>query len=161
MLAIVSQNGEGYMARFERVFTAHSVQQVWAYLTDNELLPTWFPELRVGELREGGCMRFLMPDGGDALEMAILDMKPESILEYAWGEDVVRFELYPEDVGCRLVLLEKLSKLTVHTPKDLAGWHVCLDVIGALLDGRTIENRKAEWERWYGQYQEMLAGGLG
>lgn len=160
MLAVVSQNVDGYTVRFERRFAGRSVQQVWAYLTDNDLLPTWFTELRVGELREGGSMKFHMPDGGAVLDMPILDMKLESVLEYTWGEDVVRFELYPEPSGCRLVLLEKLGKLTAHTPKDLAGWHVCLDVIVALLEGRTIENRKEEWERWYAKYREALAGSV-
>ncbi|AZN38745.1 SRPBCC family protein [Paenibacillus albus] len=157
MLAVVQQAGDGYTARFERAFN-HSVQQVWAYLTDNELLSTWFSELRVGELREGGSMKFHMPGGGDVLEMPILEMKLQSVLEYTWGEDVVRFELYPEVAGCKLVLIEKLSKLIDHTPRDLAGWHVCLEVIGALLDGRTIESRKDQWKHWFERYQEALAG---
>ncbi|SEN52793.1 SRPBCC family protein [Paenibacillus sp. OV219] len=157
MLAVVKQAGDGYTARFERMFD-HSVQQVWAYLTDNDILPTWFSELRVGELREGGGMKFHMPDGGDVLDMPILEMKPQSVLEYTWGEDIVRFELCPEATGCKLVLLEKLNKLTDHTPKDLAGWHVCLDVIGALMDGRTIESRKEQWKQWFERYQEVIVG---
>jgi len=69
---------------------------------------------------------------------------------------VVRFELHPESAGCRLILIEKIKTMTDHTPRDLAGWHVCLDVIRALLDGKIIENRKAEWEKWYPKYVEAV-----
>ena len=58
-----------------------------------------------------------------------------------WGEDRVRFE-YPEAEGCRLVLIETITKITDHTPKDIAGWDVCLDAIEALLDGRTQNRAK-------------------
>jgi hypothetical protein len=80
----------------------------------------------------------------------------QSILEYTWAEDLVRFELNPEIDGCKLVLNEKLTKITDHTPRDLAGWHVCLDVINALLDGQTIESRKDEWQKWYEKYSEAI-----
>ncbi|WP_349305777.1 hypothetical protein [Bacillus sp. FJAT-49711] len=46
--------------------------------------------------------------------------------------------------------------MTDHTPRDLAGWHVCLDVISALLDGKIIENRKAEWEKWFPRYVKAI-----
>lgn len=90
-------------------------------------------------------------------EMTITALKKESILEFTWGEDQVRFELYPEKEGCRLVLIETIHTLTPHTAKDLAGWHVCLDVIAALLDGNTLDARKNEWEKWHEQYVKMLS----
>lgn len=42
------------------------------------------------------------------------------------------------------------------TPRDLAGWHVCLDVIQALLDGTKIDSRKQEWEKWYPRYVKVF-----
>ena len=45
-------------------------------------------------------------------------------------------------------VIEKLTKIKDHTPKDLAGWHACLDVIHALLDGRSTDFRQKEWKKW-------------
>ncbi|MBW7455348.1 SRPBCC family protein [Paenibacillus sepulcri] len=154
MLAVIQQTEYGYTARYERRLK-HSAQKVWSYLTENEKLAKWFSELSVEDLRAGGIIKFDMQDGTFE-EMSILELKMHSVLEYTWGEDRVRFELYPEADGCRLVMIEKINKLTDHTPRDLAGWHVCLDVIEALLEGQTIENRQDYWKTWYEKYAAAI-----
>ena len=155
MLAVIQKVQIGYTAKFERHLN-HPVEKVWAILTDNDQLARWFPELRVEDLRKGGVITFDMQNGTFE-KMEILELKHQALLEYTWDQDRVRFELYPDEDGCQLVLIEKLSQLTAHTPRDLAGWHVCLDTIIALLDKKTIE-RKEEWERWYRQYSELVRG---
>jgi uncharacterized protein YndB with AHSA1/START domain len=154
MLAKIEKVENGHIARFERHFD-HSVEDVWSWLTDNEKLPKWFSELRVDELREGGVIKFDMQDGTFE-ELTILDLEMNSILEFTWGEDIVRFELNQESDGCSLVLIEKIKTITNHTPKDLAGWHVCLDVINALIDGSTIDDRKEAWKKWYEKYVQAV-----
>jgi uncharacterized protein YndB with AHSA1/START domain len=154
MLANITKKGAGYTAKFERHWN-HPVKEVWSYLTDNERLPLWFPELRAEELQVGGSMKFLMPDGNN-LTMAVSDYMPMSVLQFAWGADQVRFELAAEPRGCRLLLIEQITEITSYTPKDLAGWHVCLDVVGRLMDGVTTESRKLEWEGWYEQYKQLI-----
>ncbi|RCX18669.1 uncharacterized protein YndB with AHSA1/START domain [Fontibacillus phaseoli] len=134
----------------------YPVPQVWSFLTENGKLKQWFPELSLAELVEGGAVKFDMGDGSYE-EMTLLEVKPSSVLEYTWDRDRVRFELYPTAEGCRLLLIEKITRITDHTPRDLAGWHVCLDVISALLDGRELESRKAEWEKRYAQYREAVS----
>ncbi|QQZ09683.1 SRPBCC family protein [Heyndrickxia vini] len=153
MLASIQKVEDHYVAKFERQLQ-HPVEKVWAMLTDNQKLSKWFSELRVKDLRKGGMMLFDMQDGTFE-EMEITEFEMYSILEYTWAEDNVRFELYKEQDGCLLILNETINKMTNHTPKDLAGWHVCLDVISALLDGRTIESRKNEWEKWYVKYIQL------
>jgi len=154
MLADIQKADEGFTARFDR-HLKHSVENVWAYLTENEKLAKWFSELSVDDLREGGSIKFDMQDGTFE-EMKITALDTCSVLEYTWGEDLVRFELYPEAEGCLLVLKEYITKLTSHTPRDLAGWHVCLDVIAALLDEREIPSRQEEWKKWYEQYVKAV-----
>jgi uncharacterized protein YndB with AHSA1/START domain len=156
MLAVIQQTENGVTARFERRFK-HPVAKVWSMLTENDRLAQWFPELRVDDLREGGVIKFDMQDGTFET-MNILELKPHSVLAYTWGADRVRFELYPEADGCRLVLIEAIGTVTEHTPKDLAGWHVCLDVIGALLDNdtKTSEWRHDEWKELYPQYIRLV-----
>lgn len=153
MLARLEKTGDGFTALFEREYP-NAPEDVWAYLTDNDRLKAWFSELRVEELGKGGRLTFDMGDGSFET-MDILDYEEGSVLEYAWGEDVVRFELSPSGDGTRLLLTEKISALTPHTPKDLAGWHVCLDVIATLLDGREFHNRKDMWESEYAQYSAL------
>jgi hypothetical protein len=123
--------------------------------TDNDKLLLWFPELLVDELREGGLIKFDMQDGTFE-ELIILKLKMHSVLEFTWGEDIVRFDLTEDSEGCKLVLNEKLKEITNHTPKDLAGWHVCLDVINTLLDGRQIASREDDWKKWYDKYTEEI-----
>nr|WP_271751196.1 SRPBCC family protein [Cohnella sp. JJ-181] len=156
MLAVIRSidDGSAYEARFERVLD-HSVASVWAMLTDNGELAKWFPELRVDDLRVGGALKFDM-GGGEEETMEILALEPLAVLAYTWAEDRVRFELAETPEGCRLTLIERIARVTDHTPRDLAGWHVCLDVIVALLDGRTVESRKAAWEKEYEAYKKLI-----
>ena len=61
----------------------HSVEAVWAMLTDNNQLEKWFEELRAGDLREGGFMKFYIPDVMDE-KLKIMDFKLNSVLEFDW-----------------------------------------------------------------------------
>ncbi|ETI69955.1 SRPBCC family protein [Neobacillus vireti] len=153
MIAKIEKKEIGCIARFER-HLEHSVEEVWSWLTENEKLAQWFNELQVGELREGGFMRFDMPDG-TVEELEITELKKHAVFEFSWWVDSVRFELAIESNGCKLVLIERIEKITDHTPKDLAGWHVCLDVIVALMDGRTIA-RMEEWKKWFEEYKQVI-----
>jgi len=154
LLATIQQAQNGYIARFER-HLKHSVEKVWALLTENDKLDKWFSELKVDDLRKGGVIKFDMQNG-TYIDLEILELNMYSVLEYTWGEDIVRFELYPESAGCRLVLIEKITSITGHTSKDLAGWHVCLEVINALLDGRIMESRENEWNVWHQKYVQLI-----
>lgn len=154
MLADIQKVQGGYLARFERRLK-HPVEEVWAWLTENDKLAKWFSELRVEDLRTGGVIKFDMQDGTFEA-FRILEFKPYSVLEYTWGEDVVRFELSPEPGGCLLIFSEKINRLTEHTPKDLAGWHVCLEVIQVLLERSTLESRHDVWKIWHEKYKERI-----
>lgn len=154
MLARIEKENNIYTVTFERTIK-HSVEEVWAMLTENEKLNLWFDELKVEDLREGGRILFDMQDGTYE-EMRITELKVPEVLEFTWGEDIVRFELSKNHNGCTLRLIEMLQVLTAHTPRDIAGWHVCLNVIESLLDGTEIPSRKESWERLYEQYIDAL-----
>ncbi|MHA6482572.1 SRPBCC family protein [Paenibacillus sp. strain BS8-2] len=153
MFAHLEKNGEGYTARFERELP-HPPEDVWAYLTRNDKLQIWFAELRIEELGKNGRLSFDMGDGSFE-NMDILDYEEGAVLEYVWGEDSVRFELTQTPQGTKLTLVETINALTPHTPRDLAGWHVCLDVVALLLDGQDVPKRKEMWEQEYIQYSAM------
>jgi uncharacterized protein YndB with AHSA1/START domain len=155
MIAKLTKVESGYTATFERQLH-HPVEKVWSLLTENSQLKKWFSELQVDELREGGLIKFDMGDGNFE-EMKILELKTNSVLEYTWGEDIVRFELFQKEAGCLLVLVEKINELTNHTPKDLAGWHVCLDVIEHLLNESEVGSREEAWKKLYEEYIKAVA----
>lgn len=154
MIADIKKDIDGYLVKWERR-TNKPVEAVWAMLTDNNELEKWFEELRAGDLRKGGFMNFYIPDVMDE-KLKIMNFKPNSVLEFDWFGDVIRFELYAENDGCTLILLEKVKTITEQTKKDLAGWHVCLDVIIALLEGETFQRDDA-WKLWHEKYTEKLA----
>ncbi|WP_314591795.1 SRPBCC family protein [Paenibacillus terrigena] len=154
MLANITPNGEGCIAEFHRILK-HPIKEVWAYLTDNEKLQKWFSELRVEALREGGRILFDMQNGTFE-EMTITSYEHNAVLAFTWGEDAVRFELHPAQEGTLLVMKETIHRITPHTPRDLAGWHVCLDVIASLLDGRDFGSREKVWKPLYEQYKEAM-----
>ncbi|MFC7392735.1 SRPBCC family protein [Scopulibacillus cellulosilyticus] len=156
MLAVIEKAERGYIARFERPLH-HSAEEVWAALTENDKLAKWMPNLQVTDLRKGGTIKFNMNDGtGAFFDIKITDFEQYSVLEYEWGEGRVRFELYAEPDGCLLVLKEFINSLNDHTSKDLAGWHVCLDMLRALMDGRPMDFPKEDWENWYEQYRAAV-----
>ncbi|MBO0961395.1 SRPBCC family protein [Neobacillus sp. MM2021_6] len=150
MIASIKKVEQGWIAQFERQLN-HSVEETWSWLTDNEKLVKWFPELQVGGLQEGGFMQFDMQNGTFE-KLSITELNPNSVLEFDWWADSVRFEIMPEAEGCQLILKERIETITDHTPRDLAGWHLCLDVIKALMDAQSIEWRAEEWKKWYEEY---------
>jgi len=156
MIATLQKENEIYTARYERQLH-HSSEEVWAMLTDNDKLQQWFTELEVVDLRKDGLIKFDMQDG-TFIDMKILDYEPLKILAFEWDKDIARFELYPSSGGCQLIFIETLSSFTEQTIKDLAGWHVCLDVVQALLDGQTVASRDESWKTWYVSYKELLNG---
>jgi uncharacterized protein YndB with AHSA1/START domain len=153
MLAVIEKVEGGHIARYDRPLK-HSVEKVWAAITQNDKLGKWMPNLQVVDLRNGGTIKFNMNDGtGSTFDIKIRDYKENEVLEYEWGDGWVRFELYPKPEGCLLVLKEFISTINDHTSKDLAGWHVCLDIMLDLLNGDYYsEFPKENWEKWYQKY---------
>jgi hypothetical protein len=69
----------------------------------------------------------------------MLAFDPPSLMELRWADDVLRFDLAPDAKGDGCVL-----ELTVTFPeygkaaRDAAGWHVCLEQLGHVLDGAAL-----------------------
>ncbi|RTE06471.1 SRPBCC family protein [Paenibacillus whitsoniae] len=157
-LAVIIQTDQGYAARFERLLPQKAAQ-VWAALTEDAALAVWMPNLKTGELGSGGSMLFDMKDGTSPLiEMSITDFVQGEVLEFEWGAGRVRFHVQPVAEGTRLELLEYVGEWTAHTPKDLAGWHVCLDLLANQLADEPRTFPQEEWEQWYEAYQAISKG---
>ncbi|AXI08007.1 hypothetical protein CV093_03070 [Oceanobacillus sp. 143] len=107
-------------------------------------------------LEKDGEILFNYGDGNYE-KIDITEVEPNKVFSFSWPpKNSVRFELEENNQGCKLVFIEYLHEITDHTPKDLTGWHVCLDVIEALLDGKTIADRKSYWQERLPEYQNLL-----
>ncbi|MEW9677290.1 SRPBCC family protein [Lentibacillus sp. L22] len=154
MIAKLDREKGVLTATYQRLLQ-HDPEEVWAYLTENNKLQQWFPELEIQTLQNGGEILFNLGDGSYE-HMQITEAVTNRIFAFEWDKNAVRFELLVQASGSTLVFKEYLHEVTTHTPKDLAGWHVCLDVIEALLDGQSIEDRTAVWQAYYPKYQQAL-----
>ncbi|HCU48251.1 MAG TPA: ATPase [Micromonosporaceae bacterium] len=129
----------------------HPPEKVWAALTEPEELNEWAPYLADRNLGTVGDATLTMIDGDKAedLQATVTRAEPPRLLEYTWGQDLLRWELTPTRTGTRLTLSHTLEDLQ-WAPKVAAGWHICLDVADLLLDGKPIGPIRGEDARNYG-----------
>jgi uncharacterized protein YndB with AHSA1/START domain len=115
-------------------------ERVWPALTEPEHLDRWAPFTASRSLDETGTATLTMVDGDErtALPASVHRVEPPRLLEYTWGEDLLRWELESTPAGgTRLTLRHTL------TDRDMdamvaAGWHLCFDVLTRHLDGEPV-----------------------
>ena len=141
--------------------------KVWAALTDPAQLPQWAPFTSDRDLGHVGAATLTMTDGEDSandvtLAANVTRCEPPTLLEYTWGDDVLRWQLEANERGTRLTLEHTTDDPTM-VPKVAAGWHLCLDVADRLLDGHPIGpivGMKAMdygWQELHDSYAEELS----
>jgi uncharacterized protein YndB with AHSA1/START domain len=121
--------------RFERIYD-FTPAELWSAITEPDQLARWLARAVV-EPGAGGQIS-LDFDGGATEGGRILVWDEPRVLEYEWhftGEpdSVVRFELFPQEFGTRLVLdhrrLGRSSGMGY-----AAGWHAHLDALAGVHD---------------------------
>jgi uncharacterized protein YndB with AHSA1/START domain len=154
-------SGEIAVIAFERRLR-HSVEAVWATLTDPAELSAWLGQGGL-ERREGGQVSIRtgpvdQPERQGRISGRILAWDPPRVLEHEWiqpGLDVsvVRYELEAEAGGTLLRLTHRRSVRPGATG-GRAGWHAYLDRLAAHLDGVPVPawaERRAEVQDAYGE----------
>jgi uncharacterized protein YndB with AHSA1/START domain len=159
MLGTLHSTDDGrFVLRFERTF-AHPPERVWRALTDPDQLRRWFPAVVDFDLTPGAKLRFdltpeakrrlRIPDGeATTTDGEVTRVEPPRLLEYTWGEEVLRWELTADAAGgCRLVFTDVFADLGGAAESGAAqmgaGWHAGLEVLEARLDGREVG-----WSAW-------------
>lgn len=124
----------------------HSREAVWHALTEDEHLAAWFPTTIDGERAPGAALTFRFTDlDVPAMTGTIHRCDSPSILEFTWGEDILRFELEPDgDARTVLTLTVTMSEFG-KAARDATGWHVCLDNLSTELAG---DQGSEDGERW-------------
>jgi uncharacterized protein YndB with AHSA1/START domain len=129
----------------------HPPEKVWAALTDPAQLGEWAPFTTDRDLGRPGDATLTMIDGevAEDLPARVTRAEPPTLLEYTWGEDLLRWELAPADPGTRLTLRHRVADRD-WAAKVAAGWHLCLVVAERLLDGQPIPAIRGDDARNYG-----------
>ncbi|AIS58842.1 SRPBCC domain-containing protein [Listeria ivanovii] len=132
------------------------VTSVFELLTTNAGLVQWFDELEVGEPGPSGHLLFVMTPE-EKITMPILAWETNRILSFEWDDDNVTFELSESAENKTLVTFtEQLQTITDHTPRDVAGWHICLKKLQAIAKGNKYDFDKMEFETLFLKYQKGL-----
>jgi uncharacterized protein YndB with AHSA1/START domain len=141
--------------RFTRPL-AHPPEKVWRAITEPEHLRAWFPQRVTGDWVTGATLTFSDAEGrGPDFDGQVLAVEPPRLLEFRWGTDVLRLEVAPADGGSTLTLLDTIGELG-KAARDSAGWHVCLDNLGAHLDGQPPAPAGERWLAVHAGYVESF-----
>jgi uncharacterized protein YndB with AHSA1/START domain len=142
---------------------AHPAEKGWPWLTDPDRLRQWSPIVPDRALDSAGpCQARENPDD-DPLAGDVIAVDPPHELVHRWGDDVVRRRLAPTGGGCRLTL-EQTMRDRDHVAMNAAGWHICLDVLHAVMNGSArprVVGQDAEqhgWESLRDEYAAVLTG---
>ena len=146
------RDGEKWTLIFTRRMR-HSPSQVWGALTQAAQLREWAPFQPDRDLATTGPAKLSMTDGHNVEEFPaeVRTAIPHRLLEYTWGDDVLRWELSPDGDGTQLIL-HHTTESPDWVPRTAAGWHICLAVAERLLDGDPVgpivgaEAKKYGWE---------------
>jgi DNA-binding transcriptional ArsR family regulator/uncharacterized protein YndB with AHSA1/START domain len=143
--------------RFTRTLH-HPREKVWRAVTEPEHLAAWFPTTIEGERAAGAPLRFSFPEqiSLPPIEGEMIAYEPQSLIEFRWGTDIVRLELTPVPEGTELTLIDVLDEHG-KAARDGAGWHTCLDALGAHLDGEPDARRRmSDWHEVHAHYVESF-----
>jgi uncharacterized protein YndB with AHSA1/START domain len=153
---------------FTRDFS-HDRDSIWAILTKPEKLRLWAPYTADRDLSQvGRCVLTMLGDGevqDVGIPSVVLASDSHLLLEYSWADDMLAWRI--TSIG---TVIGASSRLTLHqTLADeamasavAAGWHLCLDVAAAVLDGspvapvRGVDALKHGWFDLNDRYADAL-----
>ncbi len=122
---------DGPALRLERRF-AHGPERVWRALTDPDERAGWFPS---------------------GAELEVTESVRPTLLEGRWHGDRLRFELYADGDGCRLVFTHAFADRDT-AARTAAGWDRCFARVDAVLAGVALDEAESlrEWLTVHDRY---------
>jgi uncharacterized protein YndB with AHSA1/START domain len=142
----------------------HEPKVVWAALTEPDQLVKWSPFTVDRSLASAGDATLTMIDDDARTELPGVVRRADApkVLEYTWGDDVLLWQLEPVGGGTRLTLRHTVAD-PEDAPKVAAGWHLCVDVLEQVLDGKDVDPIVGEramdhgWQELHDRYAEQLS----
>ena len=131
------------------IYIATTPEKCWAALTKSEFSKQYFfGQMIEGDWREGGRIRYRMPDGSDHIEGEILACDPPRLLRFTWRivgmaglthlpEAIVSYRI--EDAGEGVIRLTMLEEHRTPIDERLlgggrCGWPAILSGLKSLLE---------------------------
>jgi uncharacterized protein YndB with AHSA1/START domain len=135
---------------------------VWQALTDPAQLREWAPFDADRNLASVGPVKLSTVGTPSPVisDTRVTRAEPPKLLEYRWGDNDMRWQLEPLGEGTRLTLWHNIGKRFISM--GAAGWHICLDVLDRMLDGKPIgrivggEATKFGWPRLNAEYAQQF-----
>jgi uncharacterized protein YndB with AHSA1/START domain len=160
--AEVQKDGEKWTLILVRELR-HLPEKVWQALTDPAHLREWAPFEADGSLGTVGTTVKLTTVGAPTPQVSkttVTRAEAPKVLEYNWGDSVIRWELEAFGDGTRLTLWHNIDRRFISM--GAAGWHISLDVLVRLLNGTPIgrivggEAMKFGWQRLNAEYAKQF-----
>ena len=153
-LGTLEQRGDDVIVTFVRRLP-HPVEKVWRAVTEPEHLKAWFPDtIEVTSWTPGAPLRFVMQTG-DSFDGEVIAVEEHRLLELRWGTDRLRIELEADGDTTILTLRDTFTELG-KAARDAAGWHECLDNLGADLDGEPAAAPGSVWKEVHPKYVDAF-----
>ena len=167
-LARVEKEGEHWTLVLVRPLR-HPPESVWQALTDPDQLKEWAPFDADANLGQAGRSVKLGTVGTPTpmvSETVVERAEAPRLLQYRWGDGLLRWELEAVEGGTRLTLWHGIDRRYIAL--GAAGWHLCLDVLDQALGGTPIGRRVGPavmqfegWQRLRDDYAAQFGGGSG
>ncbi|WP_114854088.1 hypothetical protein [Brachybacterium sp. YJGR34] len=109
-------------------------EQIWAHLTDPELLATWSPVVPERPLTEVGPVLAREEPGAEAFAADVVAIAGEHALSHRFGDDLLEWLVDEARATLKIDLADPSSAAL-----QVTGWQVCLGVLDARLDGQDQE----------------------
>jgi len=138
----------------------HTPERVWQALTEPAQLREWAPYEADGNLGTAGATVKLTAVGAptpQVSEATVRRAEAPEVLEFNWGEGVIRWQLERVRGGTRLTLWHDIGRRFISM--GAAGWHISLDVLDRLLRGTPVvrgEAMKAGWQQLNAEYAKRF-----
>jgi uncharacterized protein YndB with AHSA1/START domain len=158
----LERRGDRQVIRFERRLD-HPVERVWRALSEPGEIEKWLAVADL-DLTEGGEVVLTWQNTDDEGNTAVARgtvsaLDPPRLLEFDTDvHGTLRWELEPAGEGTDLTFTAEVQLPPEYETKVIAGWHIHLDHLEAVLDGGTIDwpnwdrQHKPDWERIHEHY---------
>lgn len=134
--AKVSKQPDGLMVEFERILS-HPIEKVWDALTNPAILRIWMTEVKM-DFKPGGKMKLYFQDADKTVTYGqIVTIEKPTKFEWLWEEEFASWQLEAIDdkqTRLRFTYSRLPDNYAFSAP---AGWHVILDQMETVLNGRT------------------------
>jgi uncharacterized protein YndB with AHSA1/START domain len=130
----------------------HAPEKVWSAITDPAQLREWAPFDADRDLGRPGAVKLTTVGAPKPMvsQTEVKRAEAPKLLEFAWGDQNLRWELEPQGTGTRLTLWHNINKNFI--AMGAAGWHVCFDVLEHQLDaqplGRIVGADAMQFDGW-------------